>query len=102
MDQPRQLPIHRSLNRPHLMMGGERELVLSAGILAGMVAFSGLSIRSVVMAIVLWVVCLMVFQRMAKADTVMSKIYIRHIRYKAFYPARPGVHAPTRNIPQWS
>jgi len=28
MAEPRQIPIYRALNRPNLLMGGDRELVL--------------------------------------------------------------------------
>ena len=30
-------------------------------------------------------------QRMGKADPLLRQIYVRHIRYKAFYPAKSGL-----------
>jgi len=41
MDEPRRIAIHRSLNRPHLLMGAERNLVLAVGVLTALLIFSG-------------------------------------------------------------
>jgi hypothetical protein len=30
--------------------------------------------------------------RMGKADPMMRAVYLRHIRYKMFYPAKSGLH----------
>jgi hypothetical protein len=32
-----------------------------------------------------------VLQRMGKADPLLRQIYVRHIRCKAFYPAKSGL-----------
>ena len=31
-------------------------------------------------------------QRMGKADPLLRHVYLRHIRYLAFYPAKSGLH----------
>jgi type IV secretion system protein TrbD len=36
----------------------------------------------------LWFSAIPVLRWMAKADPHMSKIYVRHIRYRGYYPAR--------------
>lgn len=41
MDEPRMIPIHRSLNRPHLMLGVERGLVLITAMITAMLIFAG-------------------------------------------------------------
>ena len=40
MDTPREVPFHESANRPNLLLGGDRELVLVFAIMAAMLVFS--------------------------------------------------------------
>jgi type IV secretory pathway TrbD component len=102
MDEPRRIPIHRSINRAHLMMGGERELVLMAGVIAGLLFVSQYSLISAGEALVFWVVCVAVLQRMAKVDPSLSKIYRRHIKYRMYYPGSTSIHyTPKQTVPVW-
>jgi uncharacterized C2H2 Zn-finger protein len=39
-----------------------------------------------------------VFAQLAKQDPQMSKVYIRHVNKKIFYPARPHVSAADPEI----
>jgi type IV secretory pathway TrbD component len=32
--------------------------------------------------------------RAAKYDPRLSRIYVRHVRYQSYYPARPAIAAP--------
>jgi type IV secretory pathway TrbD component len=94
MEEPRRIAIHRSLNRPHLLLGAERSLVLLAGVVTSLLLFSGnLSAVSVVLAIVFWSGSFWALIRMAKADSQMSKIYQRHIRYRSYYNAHSCIEA---------
>lgn len=101
MDEPRRIPIHRSINRQHFLLGGERELVQLSGLLAALIAFSGMSFLAVGCGVLFWIVCLAGLQRMAKADPEMSKVYRRHLRYKAFYPAISDVRATPPDVRKW-
>jgi len=38
-------------------------------------------------------------RRLAKADPVMRHVYLRHIRYKPFYPAKSGLHRAMSGSP---
>ena len=49
-------PIHESLNRPILMMGGERNLVLMLAIIAGVFIFSLAHAWAAAMGITMWVI----------------------------------------------
>jgi type IV secretion system protein VirB3 len=69
-------------------MGGERELVLSAGIICSGIAIAGANIPSFVVGVGLWTGSLWVFRRMAKADPQMSKVYLRSLRYRGYYRPR--------------
>ena len=84
----RRIPIRRAGNRHNLFMGGDRELVMFSGLLAGALIFSAQEIRSTVFGITLWFGSLFLFRLMAKSDPMMRHVYRRHRRYKAYYPAR--------------
>ena len=99
MDAPRQVPFHESANRPNLLLGGDRELVLVFAILAAMLVFAVMKWWSVVAGVVLWLTAVGVLARMGKADPLLRQVYLRHIRYRAFYPAKSRLVAPQSTTP---
>ncbi|HAA02064.1 MAG TPA: conjugal transfer protein TrbD [Syntrophobacteraceae bacterium] len=101
MDEPRRIPIHRSLNRPQMMLGGERELVLFAALLAVLIVVSGMNLFSFLTGLALWSLAIAVLIRMGRVDPELSKVYQRHIRYRAYYPPKTGAHAPAATVPSW-
>lgn len=84
----RTIPIRRAGNRDNLFMGGDRELVMLSGLLAGALIFSAQELRATIFGIVLWFGALFALRLMAKADPKLRNIYLRHRRYKGYYPAR--------------
>ena len=90
MDTPRETVIHQSANRPHLILGGDRELVLFAGLTAACLAFTLAAWWGVLIGIVFWLGSVAVLARMGKADPLLRHVYLRHIHYKTFYPAKSG------------
>ena len=84
----RRLPFHRVLHRPNLFLGGEREPALLTLLVAGGLAVSGMNTVSFLVGAALWFSAIPVLRWMATADPHMSKIYVRHIRYRGYYPAR--------------
>ena len=95
MDSPRRAPIHLSLTRPLLLAGAERELVLVNGTLIAALIFGvGFHWTSLTMAILLATVGRWGLTRAAKHDPQLSRVYVRHIRYQEYYPARAAVQAP--------
>ena len=84
----RRLPFHRVLHRPNLFLGGEREPALLTLLIAGGLAVSGMNTVSFLVGAALWFSAIPVLRWMAKADPHMSKIYVRQIRYRGYYPAR--------------
>lgn len=89
----RRTPFHRVLHRPALLLGGERELVMMTAFVAGALGVAALNAVAAVIAALLWFGCLAALRRMAKADPQLSRIYIRQLRYRRYYPARSR---PTR------
>jgi type IV secretion system protein VirB3/type IV secretion system protein VirB4 len=81
-------PIRRSLLRHTLVMGGERELVMTSALFAMLIGISGMSIASWAFGVTVWIIALFALRRMAKADPCMSKVWLRHIFQQRFYPAR--------------
>jgi type IV secretion system protein VirB3 len=99
IDRPRETIIHQSANRPNLLLGGDRELVLVMVMIAGGLAFSLASWWGIGLAAALWVVSVGALQRMGKADPLLRPVYLRHIRYIDFYPAKSGLHGQTIETP---
>lgn len=99
-DKPREIAIHQSANRPNLLLGSDRELVLVMVMLAGGLAFSLASWWGIGLAVLLWIGSVAALQRMGKADPLLRPVYLRHIRYADFYPAKSGLHGQTTETPR--
>ena len=84
----RYLPIHQSLHRHAHVLGAERELVMTSALIALLVGVGGLTTVSIVSASVFWIASVFALRRMAKADPIMSRVWLRHIKQQEFYPAR--------------
>ncbi|MDX6018641.1 conjugal transfer protein TrbD [Shewanella indica] len=84
----RTIPIRRAGNRENLFMGGDRELVMFAGLLAGALIFTAQELRATVFGLVLWFGALFACRIMAKSDPKMRFVYLRHRRYQGYYPPR--------------
>jgi type IV secretion system protein VirB3 len=99
-DKPREVVIHQSANRPNLLLGGDRELVLVTMMIAAGLAFSLATLWGIGLAIVYWISSMAILQRMGKADPLLRKTYFRHIRYLAFYRAKSGILAASSETPR--
>lgn len=84
----RTIPIRRVGNRAHLFMGGDRELVMFLGLLAGALIFNAQEIKAAVFGIALWFIGVFICRLMAKSDPKLRHVYLRNRRYKTYYPAR--------------
>lgn len=82
----RKIPIRRSLNRSNLLLGAERELVLLTGLMSFTLITISFSLPIVILGLSLWLAMITVLRWMAKSDPVLSKLYIRHLKYQAHYP----------------
>lgn len=80
--------IHRALYRENLIAGCERELVLLSGLLAFALIALGQSFLTTVFGALLWALSLFFLRKMARKDPLLSKTYVRHIKYQVFYPAK--------------
>jgi type IV secretion system protein TrbD len=73
---------------PAYFWGGEREPALMTLIIAGGLAVSGMNTVSFLVGAALWFSAIPALRWMAKADPQMTKVYLRQIKYRAYYPAR--------------
>lgn len=89
---PVQTPMRASLNRPQLLLGGERGLVLFAGVMCAVLVASTLKFSAFVLAAGTWAFFVAVLSRMGKYDPMLSRVYARHLRYRDWYPAKSGIH----------
>lgn len=84
----RHTAFHRALHRPNLVLGGERELVLTTAVVAGGLAVSALNLPAFLVAAGVWGLIVSALRMMAKADPQMSKVYLRHLKFRRHYPPR--------------
>ncbi len=95
-ESPRELAIHRSLVRPNLLAGADRELVLINIFVAMALVFgAGLSFVTLGLAAFQVTVGHFALVQAAKYDPEFRRVYLRHVRHRTYYPARSSVHAPT-------
>ena len=94
--------VHKSVERRIMIAGGERELVLLAVLVGCTEGFAvsgsfgpwfGVPIGAVVV-IGLVFVC----KRMGSADPQMSKVMLRHLKYRKYYPARAHIGAELPDV----
>lgn len=84
----RTIPIRRAGNRPGLFLGGDREMVMFSGLLAAILIFTTQNWLAFFAGAGFWIFALWVLRLMAKSDPQLRKVYLRHRRYKPYYPAR--------------
>jgi type IV secretion system protein VirB3 len=90
-NQPREVIFHQSANRPNQLLGGDRELVLVTILVSVSLGFSLATLWGIGLAVVFWIASIAVLQRMGKADPLLRQVYMRHIRYRSFYPAKSAL-----------
>jgi type IV secretory pathway TrbD component len=69
-------------------LGGERNLVLTTGLVSIGLAVSALNLPAIIFGIFFWFLCLAALRQMAKADPHMSGLYLRNMRYRGYYAPR--------------
>lgn len=97
--RPREIIIHQSANRPNTLLGADRELVLVAIMIAFTLGFSLATWWGVIVAALFWTGSVAALQRLGKADPLLRQVYMRHIRYQTWYPARSGICSVSPKIP---
>ncbi|MBF0532621.1 MAG: VirB3 family type IV secretion system protein [Candidatus Omnitrophica bacterium] len=81
------ISIHQSLVKPLFIAGVERELAIALIFLCLMLWVAGKDLISLCLAIVIWIAGTAAGRALNKKEEYWLKIYLRHIKYQAFYPA---------------
>lgn len=91
--------IHRSLTRPQLIAGCDRELFIIVVLFAVLLVIPGGimsgSLFNIIFGICLFLAGISALSWVAKKDSSMRLIFIRSVKYKDIYPARSTVKAIT-------
>jgi type IV secretion system protein TrbD len=77
--------IHRSLSRPNLLFGADRELVLVVGLASVILVFVVLTIYAALFGMLLWGASTGCLRMMAKSDPFMRAVYLRYLAYRPHY-----------------
>jgi type IV secretion system protein VirB3 len=92
--------IHRSLTRPQLIAGCDRELFMAMTFLAVFLivpgGFMSESLFNILFGVALFVSGSFFLSWMAKKDTSMRMVFVRFLGYKHRYPARSCVVSVAR------
>lgn len=80
--------IYSALNKPNLVFGVDRELILMTGVVSFALFFTGLTFLTTGIAILILMINSFFLKLMAKSDPLMRYIFIRQVKYKKFYFAR--------------
>ena len=82
------------MHRHAHVLGAEREPVMTAALIALLVGVGGLTVISAIAAASFWIIAVFALRRIAKADPVMSRVWLRHIKQQDFYPAKASRWRP--------
>ena len=82
----RTVTIHRATNRQNLFMGGDREMVMFSGLMAGALIFTAQELRATIFGLFLWFGALFILRLAAKSDPQLRHVYLRSRRYAPYYP----------------
>ncbi|EDO7342152.1 conjugal transfer protein TrbD [Campylobacter coli] len=85
MEELQKIDIYSALNKPNLIFGADRELMLITGLISFALIFTGATLITSVIGIALFFVCSLLLRLMAKSDPLMRQIFIRQNKYKKFY-----------------
>ena len=61
---------------------------MTSALVALLVGVGGLTAVSVTSAVGFWIAAVFALRRMAKADPIMSRVWLRHIKQQEYYPAK--------------
>ncbi|EDP5699468.1 conjugal transfer protein TrbD [Campylobacter coli] len=85
MEELHRVDIYSALNKPNLMLGADRELIMMTGLISASLIFTGATIVTTIVGVVLFFFCSLLLRLMAKSDPLMRQIFIRQNKYKKFY-----------------
>lgn len=83
-------PIHMSLHRQTLFMGGDREMVMLSGLGAFIVA-TGMTLYTFIAALAFWMTSLYWIRRWTKNDHLFRPVFLRYRLQQDLYLAKSSM-----------
>lgn len=88
MQDLQRIDIYSALNKPNLIFGADRELILTTGVISFALIFTGLTLVTTILGFFLLFFCGFFLRMMSKSDPIMRHTFMRQLKYKTFYFAR--------------
>lgn len=82
-----QHPIHSAVNRPHLIGGADRALVIVWAMVAVLAAASIGTVKGLCLCFAVWTGGVVLLRQLGKADPMMRQVYSRYFYQQRFYRA---------------
>jgi len=79
-------------------MGGDRELMLFTILIAFTFIFTSLKPWIIAVSVAMTMLIMSLLRLMAKADPQMRMVYMRHLKYRAYYKANSTPFAKFKEI----
>jgi type IV secretion system protein TrbD len=98
MNQKTSTPLLSSLTKPILLLGGERENIIFLACLSLSLCTVGRDILSLVLAVIIWIIGIFSSKMMAKIDPWATKVFLRSLFYRDYYPARERINTPACHL----
>ena len=98
MEANKGVPIRQSLTKPIMIAGAERELMILVGFSSAMILTAGMSFLATTIAAIVFFVGTYLARALAKEDPYIIKIFLRHIKYRNYYPATEKLEVPEKEI----
>jgi len=81
-------PLHQALTETQTLGGVEREAAVIITLFSIYIFIAGKDFISILLAILFWAVGMGIFRKISQKDKQATKIFLRHLKYKEFYPAQ--------------
>ncbi|RAX56475.1 conjugal transfer protein TrbD [Helicobacter monodelphidis] len=92
------IKIYSALNKPNLIFGCDRELILMTGVISFALIFVGMSFITFFLGVIILAISLTSLRLIAKKDPLMRGIFIRQLQYKSFYVPKATIFAETKQV----
>jgi type IV secretion system protein VirB3 len=86
--------VHKSLYRPQLFLGVDREMAMYTILISVMTAAGGYNLISLISGIVFFIVTMRYLRKWSKMDPMLRDVFLKYIRYvrkDILYLSRPTI-----------
>lgn len=95
-----QHPIHSAVNRPHLIGGADRGLVIVLAMITALSAVSIGTVKGLCLCLAVWAGGMVLLRQLGKADPMMRQVYSRYFYQQRFYRAGAMPGTRVQSVPK--